>query len=107
MDDKTYRAIANDLLDELTGYFDDWDPDVIEAELVPGALTLTTADGLKYIVSEQGAHKQIWLATPESGRRYDYDEASKRWLDNKDSSDLLQELAAALTERVGKTIDFA
>jgi len=107
MDDKTYRSIANNLLDELTAYFDTWDPDVIEAELVPGALTLTTSDGSKYIVSEQGAHQQMWLATPERGRRYDYDDATGRWLDNKDGSELLAVLSEALSRRVGEPVKLA
>ena len=106
MDDKTYRRIADEFLEELTVYFEDADPDEIEAELIPGALSLTTADGCKYIVNEQGAHQQMWLATPTAGRRYNYDEATQTWVDSKDGTRLREVLAAALTEKLGRPIAF-
>lgn len=106
MDDKTYRQIADDLLKDMTAYFDEFDPDDIEAEFIPGALTLTLADGSKYIVSEQGAHQQVWLATPTAGRRYDYEEATNSWVDTKDGTKLREVLARELTERLGQPVNF-
>lgn len=107
MDDKAYRELADGLLTELCRYFDAWDPDEVEADLVPGALTLTTGDGSKFIVSEQGAHQQVWLATPEAGRRYGYDAAQNAWVDAKDGTRLREVLAGALSAKLGKPVAFA
>ncbi len=106
MEDKQYRAIAGALLRDLCAYFDEWDPDEVEAELVPGALTLITADTSTYIVSEQGAHQQMWLATPERGRRYNYDAEGRGWVDTKDGSTLQEVLAAELSAKLGKPVVF-
>lgn len=107
LDDKTYRRVAAALLRDLCAYFDEWDPDEIEADLVPGALTLTTGDDCKFIVSEQGAHQQMWLATPEQGRRYNYDPAGGTWIDAKDGTQLQAVLAEALSTKLGKAVSFS
>lgn len=106
MDDKKYRQLADTLLCQMCEYFDEFDPDEIEAELVPGALTLTTSDGAKFIVSQQGAHQQIWLATPEVGRRYNYDAAAAAWVDTKDGTTVQLMLGTALTDKLGQPIAF-
>jgi CyaY protein len=84
MDDKDYRKQVLDAQQRILKAFDDIDPDVVEAELSQGALTIL-AKGKKIIVSPQPPVKQVWLAAANLGIavHFDWHPDSQKWIDDK------------------------
>ena len=84
MEDKAYRTLIKQTMDRVMKAFDDVDPDLAEAELNSGALSIKTPKG-KIVVSAQPPVKQLWLANATEGlaAHFDWDAAKRQWLDDK------------------------
>jgi iron-sulfur cluster assembly protein CyaY len=101
MSESDFRRLAKTAYDRIESRFDDVDPDEVECEVAQGALTLTMADGARWVLSQQPPVRQLWLAVASKGRAYhfDYDTASGRWLDDKgEGVELLSYLQGLLAE---------
>ena len=101
MNESEFRALAAITYRRVLTGFDEIDPDLAEAEESQGSLTITLADGARWILSLQPPVRQIWLAVASLGRAYhfDYDPAKEAWCDDKgEGKELLPHLAALLAE---------
>ncbi len=85
MPEPEYRALVNQVYQRVLKAMDEVDPDIVEAELSQGTLTLTLSDGKRWILSAQPPVRQLWLAVASQGRAYHFnrDPGSGRWLDDK------------------------
>ena len=104
-----FRHLAKAAYDRIEAPFDAIDPDVVECEVAQGALTLTLANGARWVLSQQPPVRQLWLAVASRGRAYhfDYDGAAKVWRDDKgEGLELFAHLAALLQEDAGVTTRF-
>jgi iron-sulfur cluster assembly protein CyaY len=104
-----FRQLAKSAYDRIEAQFDAVDPDQVECEVAQGALTLTLADGARWVLSQQPPVRQLWLAVASKGRAYhfDYDPASGRWLDDKgEGLELLSHLEALLSEVAALEVRF-
>ena len=87
LDEKSYRIRVNEVFARISKAFDAVDPDVVEAELSQGSLTLTTGGGkVKTILSPQPSVRQIWLAAAQQGLavHFSFNEGQGKWMDDKD-----------------------
>jgi CyaY protein len=100
MDDSTYSRMVADLYERIMDATDEVDPDAIEGDVMGGRLDLKAANGSKCILTTQPGPHQIWVAGAGEGVHFGYDEASGRWLDEKNPK---RELSAWVTSVV-KTI---
>ena len=84
MEDKIYRQELNRIFQGILHAFDNVDPDVAEAELDQGTLTILVR-GKKTILSPQPPVKQIWLAVASEGiaLHFSKDPTSGAWMDDK------------------------
>lgn len=101
MSESEFRLLAKAAYDRIESQFDAIDPDEVECEVAQGALTLTLADGARWVLSQQPPVRQLWLAVASKGRAYhfDYDAGSGRWLDDKgEGVELLSCLQGLLAE---------
>lgn len=104
-----FRRLAQGVYDRIDTAFADVDPDEVECEVAQGALTLTLADGAKWVLSQQPPVRQLWLAVASRGRAYhfDYEPGSGRWLDDKgEDVELLSCLEGLLREVAGLSVTF-
>lgn len=109
MSESEFRQLAKAAYDRIEAQFDQVDPDVVECEVAQGALTLTLADGARWVLSQQPPVRQLWLAVASKGRawHFDYDPASGRWLDDKgEGVKLMTYLQQLLAEVAGLEIRF-
>ncbi|HKJ00394.1 MAG TPA: iron donor protein CyaY [bacterium] len=101
MTESEFRQLAKAVYDRIEAQFDEVDPDDVECEVAQGALTLTLADGARWVLSQQPPVRQLWLAVASKGRAYhfDYEPGSGRWLDDKgEGVELLACLESLLAE---------
>jgi CyaY protein len=109
MTESQFRQLAKAVYDRIEAQFDEIDPDQVECEVAQGALTLTLADGARWVLSQQPPVRQLWLAVASKGRAYhfDYDPASGTWRDDKGQGlELLEALSGLLAEVAGLRVRF-
>lgn len=104
MEEKDYRKKVNEAFERIVKAFDEIDPDVVEAELSQGALTLTSRAKSKTVLSAQPSVRQIWLAAAAQGiaAHFNWDAASGTWRDDKGKG---YELFAFLSDVVHRAAD--
>jgi CyaY protein len=80
-----YRAKLQAVYDRVLNALDHVDPDVCEADLSQGALTIKLANGARWVLSGQPPVRQLWLAVASRGRafHFDYDPTGDAWRDDK------------------------
>jgi CyaY protein len=67
-----------------------------------GKLSIDMEDGTKFILSRQRAVSQIWLAEPNGG--WHYSAKDGRWICDKRGSDLVKDLEALLSGKLGQPV---
>ena len=104
MDEAKFRRLAGEVLARLDRIFGDFDPDEVEASLADTVLTLSFADGMKFVVNSQSAARQIWVAAVASGMHFSYDEGKGRWLDDKTGEELFTCLERVVGGKLGRKV---
>jgi CyaY protein len=108
MDEPTYEKLASEALRRVTKGFDDVDPEVADCETAGDVVTLTLAGRSKCVVNTQRPARQIWLAANARGWHFSWDEASRRWLDDKGrGEELFATLARIVKDTTGADVRFA
>lgn len=96
------EARFHDLVDatqeNLEDIFDDCDDMDVDVENSAGILTVTFENGKSLIFSRQAPLLQLWLAAPDGGFHFDYDEKRSAWKCDK-SDELLSEMVWRLTKK--------
>lgn len=106
MDEKEYLRRADECLSAVAKWLETLDPDEVDYTTGDGVVTMEFPDGGKFILSRQAATKQIWLAAGARAWHYNFDDSMTCWIDDRDGHDLNGRLAEAISERVGRTIEF-
>ena len=61
MTESQFRQLAKSAYDRVEAQFDAVDPDQVECEVAQGALTLTLADGARWVLSQQPPVRQLLI----------------------------------------------
>ena len=98
-----YRNRIHELYKVIENAFENIDPDIAECENTLGAMTLVFADQTRCILSAQPSVRQLWLALASRGTAYhfNYDESSRKWMDDKGRGDLNSILEEFFFEMTG------
>ncbi len=83
LDERTYRRLVDDTLAHIDAAFEDVDPDLAESSISQGALSVTFPGNLRMIVSPQPPVRQMWLAFRDRAYHFDWNEADRTWVDDK------------------------
>jgi CyaY protein len=102
--DKEYHIVSERVFKRIVDALEQEDPDEIEAETIPGVVTLIFADKKKFILNRQPSVHQLWLAAGAHAWHFDYDAATQTWLSDKGQGELFAILEAALSERLGRPL---
>jgi CyaY protein len=97
MQENAYLALADDAFRAIGDALDAVDSELVDCESAGDVITLTFAGGRKCIVNTQRPTRQIWLAANARAWHFSWDDATRRWLDDKGGGD---ELFATLTRIV-------
>ena len=106
MDQNEFLRRADECLGAAAKWLENLDPDEVDYTTGDGVVTIEFADGGKFILSRQAATSQIWLAAGARAWHYNFDTANDRWIDDRDGHPLNGRLAEAISERIGRTIEF-
>lgn len=107
LDELHYRKTVGKIFEAVALYLDRFDPDVIEAELSQGALTILV-QGKKVVLSPQPPVRQIWLAAAHLGiaMHFSFNDQQQKWLDDKThSKELFAYTSDLLAQASGAKID--
>ena len=83
MDDTRYSELADETFKRLESLLDGVDPDDVDVERSGHVLTLTFKDGKKAVINTQRPTHQIWLAANARAWHFGWDDATKKWMDDK------------------------
>ena len=108
MDEPTYQKLADAAFRAISDGFDGVDSDVVDCEQAGDVVTLTLPGGKRCIVNTQRPTRQIWLAANAQAWHFSWDEATRRWLDDKGrAEDLFATIARIVREATGAEVRFA
>ena len=99
------ERIIDRTLNDIFHSLDRLDHDDIDMEMSDGKLVIEFDDGVKLIVSRQGAADQIWLAEPQGGWHYDY--RDNEWIDTKRGRELMETLEELISAKIGEPVSLS
>lgn len=79
--------------------------DDLDSELAGDVLTLTFADGGRFVINAHSAAGQVWMAAGTEAWHFDLDDASGRWIASKTGDELMQTLAQRVGARIGRSVE--
>ncbi|HEY1695334.1 MAG TPA: iron donor protein CyaY [Polyangiaceae bacterium] len=107
MDESTYQRLADAAFRAIGDAFEDVDTDLVDCETAGDVVTLTLRGGKRCVVNTQRPARQIWLAANAQAWHFSWDEASKRWVDDRGrGEDLFATIARIVKEGAGAEITF-
>jgi CyaY protein len=108
MDEPTYQKLADATFRVIGDAFEDVDTDLVDCETAGDVLTLTLQGGKRCIINTQRPVRQIWLAANAQAYHFSWDEATKRWVDDKGrSDDLYATIARIVKDATGADVRFS
>lgn len=106
MTESEYEMLADATIEAIEQRLDEIEPD-FDYLTEHGILTLSFENGSKVIINKQAPLKQLWVASRHGGHHFDYDEASKQWVDDKTRESLYPALTRYCSEQSGEEISFS
>lgn len=108
MQEPAYRQLVDETFKSVDAAFERIDPDLAESVIAQGTLTVLFNGKLRFILSPQTPVRQLWAAFRDRAWHFDYDEAARRWMDDRGAGIELYALVERVTkETVGETISIA
>jgi len=101
MERTEFVEVANAALRRLDQVLGDLEHEALDVELSGDVLTLSFADGGKFVINAHSAAGQIWLAAGRTAWHFDYHDASQRWVAAKTGDELMQTVASLVGPRLG------
>jgi CyaY protein len=107
MDESTYERLADEAFRTIGDAFEDVDSEIVDCDSAGDVVTLTMRGGGKCIVNTQRSARQIWLAASARAWHFSWDEAGKRWVDDKGRGDeLYATIARIVKQTTGADVNF-
>ena len=74
MDHKTFAERSGATLEYIEQALADLEHDALDVELSADVLTLTFADGVRFVINAHSAAGQVWMAAHTTAWHFDFDE---------------------------------
>ena len=104
MDKKDYLRLADECLERLVEALEPFDPDEVDFATSDGVVTLEFADRTRYVMNRQTAADQMWFAAGARAWHYDWDEARKAWIDDKEGVELFERISEVVSAKLGRAV---
>ena len=105
MNESAFEKLAGETFRAIGDAFENVDTDAVDCEIAGDVVTLTMRGGGKCIVNTQRPTRQIWLAASAHAWHFSWDDATRRWLDDKGRGDeLFATLARIVKQSTGAEI---
>jgi CyaY protein len=102
MDPQEYARLADECLEGVADWLEDFDPDEVDFATSDGVVTIEFADGAKFVLNRQAAASQMWFAA--GARAWHYDWSDGRWVDDRDGHGLFDRIGEVVSEKIGRAV---
>lgn len=100
MNKNQFNQLTKEIYDNVFLSFEDYDPDLVEADYNLDSISICFHDGTRFVVNRQPPVQQLWLATKNKGYHFNYNEETKQWVCDRTQ----QEFAKIFNENVSSLI---
>ena len=104
MDRSTFLQLADEAIRRVEDWLEEFDPDEVDFSAADGVLKIQFAGGPTFVVNRQTAANQMWYAAGVRAWHYDYDDAKRAWLCDKDGHELFSRIGETVSERLGRPV---
>jgi CyaY protein len=105
LDRKTFYRESEKALRHIDETLGGLELDDLDSDLAGDVLTLTFADGGRFVINAHSAAGQIWMAAGTHAWHFDLDAASGRWIAGKNGDELMSTVARTVGARLGRSIE--
>ncbi len=104
MDPREYELKADQCLERIANWLEEFDPDEVDFAASDGVLTIEFPDGARYILNRQAASHQMWYAAGSRAWHYNWSEGANDWQDDRDEHTLDACLAKTISDKIGRSV---
>ena len=105
MTESEFNGLVDDTLLAIDEALDEATTD-IDSVNVGGVLKVQCESGAQVIFTRQAPVSQLWVATPNGGFHFDYDEAKASWNRDSDGKPLVSFLLETFATHAGENFSF-
>lgn len=104
MERSTFLRLADDAIQRVENWLEDFDPDEVDFTAADGVLKIEFAGGPTFVINRQTATDQMWYAAGVRAWHYDRDEASGEWRCDKDGHELFARIGETVSSKLGREV---
>ena len=103
MDAKDFHRLSAKALAHIDTALGEADADRLDVQLGGDVLTLTFADGARFVINSHSAAGQIWMAAGTTAWHFDREDDG-RWVARRTGDELMQTVARVVGDKLGTQI---
>ena len=103
MDVRNFHKLSAKALEHIDTALGEADLDGLDVQLAGDVLTITFADGGRFVINAHSAALQIWMAAGTTAWHFDHEEDG-RWVARRTGDELMQTVARVVGERLGARV---
>lgn len=102
MDAKDFHKLSAKALEHIDDALGAADLDGLDVQLAGDVLTITFADGGRFVINAHSAAGQIWMAAGTTAWHFDHEDG--KWLAKRTGDELMQTVGRVVGERIGARV---
>lgn len=106
MNKQEYLLRADDCLERVQTWLEDFDPEEVDYSTTDGMVSIEFSDGARFVLNRQSGNNQMWFAAGVRAFHYDWQDAEQSWRDDRDGHDLFGKIAEVVGEKLGRSVSF-
>ena len=103
MDAKDFHRQSAKALEHIDTWLGELDLDGLDVQLAGDVLTITFADGGRFVLNAHSAALQIWMAAGTTAWHFDHGEDG-RWIARRTGDELMQTIARVVGDKLGTRV---
>jgi len=104
METEAFERLADRCLGRVADWLEEFDPDELDYATMDGVIQLEFPDGTRFVLNRQAGSSQMWFAAGARAWHYDWREETGTWHDDRDGHELFENVARAVSEKLGRTV---
>ncbi len=105
MDSKDFHRQSAKALEYIDTALGELDLDGLDVQLAGDVLTISFADGGRFVINAHSAALQIWMAAGTTAWHFDHEgEAGGRWIARRTGDELLTTIARVVGDKLGTPV---
>jgi CyaY protein len=104
MERADFARLADQCLEAVAAWLEDFDPDEVDFSTSDGVVTIEFPDGARFVLNRQSAASQMWLAAGAEAWHYDWDPSRAAWVDDRDGHALLDRIGEVVSRKLGRAV---